>query len=65
MKPFLLQILMLTCAITLTVQAQTCREVVRDSSGRIEKTIERRTLSGGNERVVIRNASGQIIGTGI
>jgi hypothetical protein len=43
--------------------AQTCREVVRDSSGRIVQTIERQIQGGGNERAVIRDASGRVTGT--
>ncbi|MFN5578590.1 MAG: hypothetical protein ACK49X_03130, partial [Akkermansiaceae bacterium] len=43
--------------------AQTCREVVRDSSGRLVQTIERHKEAGGTERAVIRDSSGRIIGT--
>ena len=43
--------------------AQTCREVVRDSSGRLVQTIERHKEAGGTERAVIRDSSGRLIGT--
>ena len=43
--------------------AQTCREVVRDSSGRVVQTIERRKSAGGTDQAVIRDASGRITGT--
>lgn len=43
--------------------AQTCREVVRDSSGRVVQTIERQKQAGGTERAVLRYSSGQITGS--
>lgn len=43
--------------------AQTCREVVRDASGRVVQTIQRHAEIGGSERAVIRDASGRLIGT--
>ena len=41
----------------------TCREVVRDASGRVVQTIERQKQAVGSERAVIRDASGRITGT--
>ena len=43
--------------------AQPCREVVRDSSGRVVQTIYHQKSSGGTVRSVIRDASGRTIGT--
>jgi hypothetical protein len=43
--------------------AQTCREVVRDSSGRMMQTIERQKSIGGVERTVTCDASGRVTGT--
>ena len=43
--------------------AQTCHEVVRDSSGWIVQTIERQKQAGGTERAVIRDASGRVAGS--
>jgi YD repeat-containing protein len=43
--------------------AQTCSEVVRDSSGRIVKTIDRQKSAGGSVQATTRDASGRIIGT--
>ncbi|MFU8892182.1 MAG: hypothetical protein ACNA8L_01000 [Luteolibacter sp.] len=40
-------------------QAQSCREVIRDATGRIVQTIDRQA----NGRAVMRDASGKIIGT--
>lgn len=45
------------------VGAQTCREVVRDSSGRLVQTIERRTSGDGTVHAVIRDAAGRVAGT--
>lgn len=62
MKTLLLPVL-LTFIMASRLCAQTCREVVRDSSGRIVQTIERQKQAGGTERAVIRDASGRITGT--
>ena len=43
--------------------AQTCREVVRDASGRIVQTIDRQKSAGGTVQATTRDASGRIIGT--
>ena len=43
--------------------AQTCREVVRDSSGRFVQTVERWTQSGGAVQTTTRDATGRITGT--
>ncbi|MEX1115063.1 MAG: hypothetical protein WEB53_07425 [Akkermansiaceae bacterium] len=43
--------------------AQTCREVVRDASGRVVQTVEHQKSSGGVERAVTRDASGSVTGT--
>lgn len=45
------------------LHAQTCREVVRDGSGRIVKTIDRQNNAGGSILATTRDASGRIIGT--
>ena len=62
MKRFLLPAL-LSFALALTAPAQPCREVVRDSSGRVVQTIYHQKSSGGTVRSVIRDASGRTIGT--
>jgi len=62
MKTFFLPALILF-ALAAISPAQTCREVVRDSSGRIVQTIERHQQTGGTVRSVTRDASGRIIGT--
>ena len=62
MNSLLLSIL-LPFALASMLSAQTCREVVRDSSGRIVQTIERQKQAGGTERAVTRDASGRITGT--
>lgn len=46
-----------------TLPAQTCREVVRDSSGRIVQTIDHQKQSGGTVQTTTRDAAGRIIGT--
>jgi len=63
-KAFLFSALIFTtlCA---TAPAQTCREVVRDSSGRIVQTIDRQSQSGGAVQSTIRDASGRMIGTDV
>ena len=61
-KTLLLQVL-LSFALASVLTAQTCREVVRDASGRIVQTIERQKQTGGTERAVTRDASGRITGT--
>lgn len=45
------------------VGAQTCREVVRDSSGRLVQTIERRTSGDGTVHAVVRDAAGRLTGS--
>lgn len=50
-------------ALTATLPAETYREVVRDSSGRISQTIDRQKSSDGSVQSVTRDASGRIIGT--
>jgi len=50
-------------ALSLVSPAQTCREVVRDASGRIVQTIDRQKSSGGTVQATTRDASGRIIGT--
>lgn len=62
-KTLLLPALLLSCVLSPVAPAQTCREVVRDASGRIVQTIERQKQVGGTERAVIRDASGRITGT--
>jgi hypothetical protein len=62
MKAMLLPAL-LSFALATASPAQTCREVVRDSSGRIVQTIERQKQADRSERAVIRDASGRITGT--
>ncbi len=62
MKTLLLPVL-LSLALASGLSAQNCREVVRDSSGRIVQTIERQKQAGGTERAVTRDASGRITGT--
>jgi hypothetical protein len=43
--------------------AQSCREVVRDASGRVVQTVDRQKQTGGTERAVIRDASGRLTGS--
>ena len=43
--------------------AETCREVVRDASGRVTQTIDHQKSGNGTVRSVIRDASGRMIGT--
>jgi hypothetical protein len=59
------KILLASVSLMLTAAsiAQTCREVVRDASGRTVQTTARQKQAGGSERAVIRNASGRIIGS--
>jgi YD repeat-containing protein len=45
--------------------AQTCREVVRDASGRVVQTVERHKQAGGTVQAVTRDASGRITGTAV
>ncbi len=59
----LLSLLAVSCFLVAHSPAQTCREVVRDASGRIVQTIERQKQAGGTERAVTRDASGRITGT--
>ena len=54
---------LVSLALTAADSAQTCREVARDSSGRIVQTIDRQKQSGGTVQAVTRDASGRIIGT--
>ena len=63
MKAIFLPVLLLSFALSPISPAQTCREVVRDASGRIVQTIERQKQAGGTERAVIRDASGRLVGT--
>jgi hypothetical protein len=53
MKAILLPALLLFVLSTVS-PAQTCREVVRDASGRVVQTIERQKQAGSTERAVIR-----------
>jgi hypothetical protein len=62
-KKTLLLPVLLPFALASVLSAQTCREVVRDSSGRIVQTIERQKQAGGTERALTRYASGRITGT--
>ena len=64
MKTMFLPIV-LPLALATLLPAETCREVVRDSSGRIVQTIDRQKQSGGTVQSVTRDASGRIIGTAI
>lgn len=50
-------------ALASLLEAQTCREQVRDASGRIVQTIERKKTLGGTVQATTRDASGRIIGT--
>ncbi len=52
-------------ALATLLPAETCWEVVRDSSGRIVQTIDRQKQSGGTVQAVTRDASGRIIGNAI
>jgi YD repeat-containing protein len=45
------------------IAAETCRKIVRDSSGRIKRTIVRQRSSDGTVQTVTRDGSGRIIGT--
>ena len=62
MKALLLPALF-SFALAATLTAQTCREVVRDASGRIVQTIDRQRSAGGSVQATMRDASGRIIGT--
>lgn len=62
MKAILLPAL-LSFVLSTASPARSCREVVRDSSGRVVQTIDRQKQAGGSERAVIRDASGRVIGT--
>ena len=62
MKAILLPAL-LSFVLSTVSPAQTCREVVRDGSGRVVQTIDRQKQAGGTERAVIRDASGRVIST--
>jgi len=55
----------LAAALVLNIAAhsETCREVVRDTSGRVTQNIDHQKSSGGTARSVIRDASGGTIGT--
>lgn len=53
----------LSLSLACTLTAQTCREVVRDASGRIVQNIERQQSLGGTVQATTRDASGRIIGT--
>lgn len=50
---------LLSFVLVTILPAQTCREEVRDASGRIVQTIEHQKQAGGTERAVIRDASGR------
>ena len=54
---------LLSFALPSILAAQTCREVVRDASGRIVQTIDRQKSAGGTVQATTRDASGRIIGT--
>jgi YD repeat-containing protein len=54
---------LLSFALSLMSPAQTYREVVRDTSGRIVQTVERQKQAGGTVQATTRDASGRIIGT--
>ncbi len=54
---------LISFALSLVSPAQTCRELVRDASGRIVQTIDRQTSAGGGVQATTRDASGRIIGT--
>ena len=43
--------------------AETCRDVVRDASGRIVQTVESQKNSNGTTKSVTRDASGRIVST--
>lgn len=62
MKKRLLPVL-LFLSLAVHSPAQTCREVVRESSGRIVQTVERQQQAGGTVRSVTRDASGRITST--
>jgi len=60
----LLRALAISLTLTALSTAETCREVVRDSSGRVVQTIDhQKSSNGGALRSVIRDASGRTIGT--
>jgi len=59
----LLRTLAISLTLTALSTAETCREVVRDASGRVAQTIDHQKSSGGTVRAVIRDASGRTIGT--
>ena len=60
---FLSAVIPLALASALAAQTQICREVVRDGSGRVVQTVERRKEPGGTVQVVSRDAAGRVIGT--
>lgn len=62
MKAILLPALF-SFALASTSPAQICREVVRDSSGRIVQTIDRQKTTSGTVHAATRDATGRITGT--
>jgi len=54
---------LLSLSLATILTAQTCREVVRDASGRIVHTIDRQKSTGGRVQATTRDTSGRIIGT--
>ncbi len=62
MKTFFLSFVIPFASIAV-LAADTCREVVRDASGRIVQTIDRQKNAGGTVQATTRDPSGRIIGT--
>lgn len=62
MKAYL-PLILLPFALASVLTAQTCREVVRDATGRVIQTINHQKSAGGNVQMTTRDASGRIIGT--
>ena len=54
---------LLSFALAAALSAKTCREVLRNASGRIVQTIDRQKSAGGTVQAITRDASGRIIGT--
>jgi YD repeat-containing protein len=62
MKTILCSVLFASALVGIS-PAQSCREVVRDASGRVVQTIDRQKQFSNTERAVIRDASGRVTGT--
>ena len=60
MKAMLLTLLIFLPTVS---PARTCRETIRDASGRLVRTIESRKSADGTVHTVIRDAAGRLVST--